>query len=80
MNILSKCFDEGLANNLVQLQLTYQCDDSILIAIGRHSKCLKMLDVSCSSTITVDGIKNFIFKVYKYIIVCYFHENICFKH
>lgn len=65
MNILSKCFDEGLANNLVQLQLTYQCDDSILIAIGRHSKYLKMLDISCSSTITTNGIKSFIFKVYK---------------
>ncbi|XP_050065706.1 uncharacterized protein LOC126554688 isoform X2 [Aphis gossypii] len=62
MNILSKCFDEGLANNLVQLQLTYQCDDSILTAIGRHSKYLKILDVSCSSTITINGIKSFIFK------------------
>lgn len=66
MNILCKCFEEGLASNLVQLQLTYQCNDSILTAIGRNSKCLKVLDVSCSSTITIDGIKSFIFKVNKY--------------
>ncbi|XP_003247654.1 uncharacterized protein LOC100576013 [Acyrthosiphon pisum] len=62
MNILCKCLEEGLSSNLVQLQLTYQCDDSILTAIGRNSKCLKMLDVSCSSTITTDGIKSFLFK------------------
>lgn len=79
MNILCKCFEEGLASNLVQLQLTYQCNDSILIAIGRNSKCLKMLDVSCSSTITVDGIKSFLFKVHKYNITSVFHENICHK-
>ncbi|KAL4097345.1 hypothetical protein QTP88_022139 [Uroleucon formosanum] len=61
-NILYKCFEEGLASNQVQLQLTYQCNDLILIAIGRNSKCLKMLNVSCSSTITIDGIKSFLFK------------------
>lgn len=71
MNILCKCFEEGLARNLVQLQLTYQCNDSILIAIGRNSKCLKMLDVSCSSTITVGGIKSFLFKVHKYTTIPY---------
>lgn len=79
MNILCKCFEEGLASNLVQLQLTYQCNDSILIAIGRNSKCLKMLDVSCSSTITVDGIKSFLFKVHNYTIPSVYHENICHK-
>lgn len=79
MNILCKCFEEGLASNLVQLQLTYQCDDSILIAIGQHSKCLKLLDVSCSSTITVDGIKRFLLKVHCILIPCSFHANICHK-
>jgi len=76
MNILCKCFEEGLASNLVQIQLTYQCDDSILIAIGRNSKCLKMLDVSCSSTITIEGIKSFLLKVHKYGIYLLFFMKI----
>lgn len=63
MNIISDYFDEGLATNLVHLQLTYQCNDSMLHAIGRHAVCLKTLDVSCSSNVTVSGIKKLLFKV-----------------
>lgn len=69
MNILSDHFDEGLAARLVELQLTHQCDDSMLKAIGQHAKFLKKLDVSFSFNVTIDGVKGFLFKVRTYSLI-----------
>jgi len=63
MITLQKSLCEGLASTLVSLVLVGICDTSILKVIGKHTLCLKHLDVSRSWDVNDIGIKHLLFKV-----------------